>query len=140
MNGIAQSYLACRRICSGRTHISPDSDRRRVLEIKSAEDSNSIHGVENGRLGRIREGVGQIEAFDTRMKVRRIEANDFGILSCGLRQQVPISRDHDGDTHVRTERVPARSNDVTFYVNRVLVVRHDREDPYPIAILDFEGL
>jgi len=45
-----------------------------------------------------------------------------------------------GDPHVRTEGVPPRPYDMTFHVNRVLVVRHNREDPDPIAIVDFKGL
>ena len=82
---IGQMDLARGLIGSREAHIAQNGDCRWIFEVKPAEDSNRVHGLEHRRLSRIGKGSGQIEAFDTRMKVWRVEANDFGILSRGLR-------------------------------------------------------
>jgi len=101
---------------------------------------NRVHGLQDGRLSRIGKGSGQFEAFHTRMEVRRVKANNFGVLAGWFRKQVLVRRDHIGDPHPCTEGVAAGPYDMALDENRVLVVGHDRVDSDSIAIVDFKGL
>ena len=140
MNGVREADLAGRLIGSGSAHAAPDGNRRRIFEIEPAEDSNRIHGMKDGRLSRVGQGRGQIEAFDARMKVRGIQADDFGVLGGGFRKQVLVGREHVAEPHPGAIGVAAGPHDVAFDKNGVLVIGRNRVDSNSIAIADFKGL
>src|SRR6266446_7038085 len=72
MNGITQMYLARGPVGSWPANIAQNRNRRRILKIKAAENSNGVHGMEGGRLLGIRQRSSQIKALNGRVKIRRV--------------------------------------------------------------------
>src|SRR5579862_3748373 len=73
------------------------------------------------------------------MKIRRIEANNFGVFSGRLGQQVLIGTEYVGDLHIRMVGVASWTDDVPFEINGVFVVSGDGENSDFVAVLDIEG-
>ena len=86
------------------------------------------------------ESLGQIKTLDTGMKIGRIQANNLRILSGRLWQQVLVRRDQIRELHALLVGITAWSKHVSLQVNRVLVVRRDREDMNDIAVVDQERI
>src|SRR5208282_5680956 len=140
MDGVAQMNLTRRGVGPRSTYLAPNRNRRRILKIKPAENSNGIQGMEDGRLRGICQSVRQIKTLYAGMKIWRVEMNEFGVSARGFRQQVVVGCNHVSDPHIRPIRVPARTNDMALKINRVLVVRCDGKNPDAIAVVNRERL
>ncbi len=101
VHGIAQMDLPGGAVRSRSADIAPHRNGRRILEIEPAENADCIHGVKRRRLLRIRQGYLEIETLNGRVKIRRVQPDDFRVLFRGLRQQILVGSDNIRDLHVR---------------------------------------